>query len=192
MRRAAELATAGTDTVHDLGGVPGPDLPHLDAGVKLAGEIADQFPEIHPLLGVEVHEHAPRTRGDLDVDDLHGQAALAGQPLNGVHGVTLAGGVRAVLAGLALGERPQHTAVQDITLGFRERTAGAPHLADGGLTLRLHQTQVAHVEVEVAPQPVVVGVPAWAKCESRSGIHPCDIRPFMPPAWRGGSGALRR
>src|SRR5499427_360422 len=75
IRRAAELATAGADAIHELGGVARPDLAHLDAGVELVSEVADEIAEVHALLRAEEHGNAAMARIDLHVHDLEPEPA---------------------------------------------------------------------------------------------------------------------
>src|SRR5438034_802130 len=81
MRATAQLAPARADAVHDARGVARADLSHLDARPELAREIAHQLAEVHALLGAEVDRHPPCGRMDLDVEDLHRNAAAAREAL---------------------------------------------------------------------------------------------------------------
>ena len=83
--------------------------------------------------------------------------------LHGSDGVALAEGVGAVVVGLALGGQTQHAPVGRFALGLGHGAPGAPDLAEGRLGLRLHQAQIADVEVEVSAHAIVVGIVAGAK-----------------------------
>src|SRR6266536_1677434 len=60
--RAAELAAARADAVHELGGIAGADLPHLDAGVELVREVPHEVAKVHALLRAEENGDPTMTR----------------------------------------------------------------------------------------------------------------------------------
>ena len=68
---AAEGTSADAQTPDQLGLVPHADLPQLDAGVESPGQILDQLPEIHPLVGGEVKQDLAAVKGALRPDKLH-------------------------------------------------------------------------------------------------------------------------
>src|SRR6266498_2348655 len=110
--RAAELAAARADAVHELGGVAGPDLPHLDAGVELVREVADEVAEVHPLLGAEEDGDPTMTRVDLDVHDLELEPAAPGAPAAGLGVLELARAAIVPLRRLGVRGPSQHRAIE--------------------------------------------------------------------------------
>src|SRR5262249_60620047 len=71
--RLAAIAVVGLE----LGLVAHPDLPQLDPGLKLAGQVFDQLAEVHALLGQEVEDDPLAAEQVLDVYQLHLQLARA-------------------------------------------------------------------------------------------------------------------
>src|SRR5207244_3107370 len=102
VRRAAELAPARPDAVHELGRVARADLAHLDPRVELAREVADQLAKVDALVGVEIDGHAARRGLHLDVHDLELEPAPARHLLAGADRARLALAALAVLAHLRL------------------------------------------------------------------------------------------
>ena len=148
--RAAELAAAGADAILHLRHVAGADLPHLDAGAELPGQVPHQLAEVDPGLGREEHGHAPAVARQLDVDDLQREPAAPGPG---------AGRSRAA-ASLALAaprhlrhffrrRDPEDPRVRPIALELRQVPGGPPDLADGVAARHLDEAVVAHVEREV-------------------------------------------
>ena len=75
--RAAQRPAARSVAAHHARLVAHADLPHLDAGAELGGQLAHEVPEIDAPLGREV-EHQPRAVVELlDARELHREAALA-------------------------------------------------------------------------------------------------------------------
>src|SRR3989449_4691659 len=128
--RAAELAAARPDAVHELGRVARADLAHLDPRVELACDVADQLAEVDAVLGIEVDGDTARRRLHLDVHHLHREPSSARQLLAGDDRPLLALAALAVLAGLRRYRQAHHAAVQAVALGPPGRTAGPPGPAD--------------------------------------------------------------
>src|SRR5438067_6768847 len=155
--RAAELAAAGADAVHDARRVAGADLAHLDARAELAREIAHQLAEVDPVLGVEVHGDPAIGAVYLHVDHLDGQGASVGQLLGGSHRALLALPAVAVLTLLDGGGRADHAAIEAIAPEVRQRAPRAAHLAQRRAGRRLHHHDVADGRAHVVHELVVVG-----------------------------------
>src|SRR5215471_4437790 len=120
IRRAAELSAAGADAIHELGGVARSDLAHLDAGVELMGEVADEIAEVHALLRAEEHGDAAMARIDLHVHDLEPEPAAARAPPAGLGVAQLALAAVVPLRGLGLGRPSDHLAIEPAALELRE------------------------------------------------------------------------
>src|SRR5437867_777715 len=145
--RAAELAAAGADAVHELGGVAGADLPHLDAGVELVSEVPHEMPEVHAVLRAEEDGDPAMTRVDLHVHDLELEPAAPRAAPAGLGVPELALPAIAPLRRLRVGGPSQHRAIEPAPLEFRQGALGAPHLAHHGALPRLHDHEVADVQV---------------------------------------------
>ena len=74
---AAVLPATAPDAGEAGGLVADPDLPQLDAGAEERGEIADQCPEIDPLLGGEVDGELVPVPLPLGVAHLHHEPVVA-------------------------------------------------------------------------------------------------------------------
>src|SRR5439155_4473204 len=162
VRRAAELAAARPDAVHDLRRVTRADLAHLDPRPELARQIAHEVAEVDPLLGVEVHGRPARHRVHLDVDHLHHEAAAARDPLAGDDRALFALAALAVRARLLVARQAQDTRVRAILLHLGDLAPGPADFADHALGRRLDEHQVADVELEVA-DTIIVGLSGGPK-----------------------------
>src|SRR5882724_1506613 len=192
MGRAAELPPAGADAVHELGGVPGADLLHLDPRVELVGEVAHEVAEVHPLLGVERHRDAAARRLDGHVHDLDLEPSAPRQALAGLRSAYLALAPLPPLLGFLGRGRPDHATIEPVLLELGQRTPGASHLAHGGAPARLHHAEVAHVELEVGEE-IVLGHQGLAEPDAdQVGGHGFFVHGYLMPPWRGGSGGSRR
>ena len=135
----------------------GSDLAHLDPGVELAGQVAHEIAEVHPLLGVEEHGNAAARGLDLHVHDLHGEGAPARQPLAGLHPLDLPGPPLAPLRHLARGGPTDHPAIGPVALERRHRPLGSPHLPHRAAAARLHHHEVADLQRDVGGQVILGG-----------------------------------
>src|SRR5262252_9307394 len=147
IRRAAELPTAGADAIHELGGVARSDLSHLDAGVELVGEVADEIAEVHALLRAEEHGDAAMTRIDLHVHDLEPEPAppRAAPAALGMAQLALAPVVP--FRDLGLGRPSDYLAIEPAALELREEPLGPAHLAHRRPLARLDDDEVADVQI---------------------------------------------
>src|SRR5262249_10316885 len=152
---AAQLPPAGTDPVHELGGVAGSDLPHLDAGAELAGEVANELSEIDPLLGIEQDLHAAPGRLDLHVHDLDPEATGLREAPTRLDARDLPGPALAPFRRLVRGRPAHDPPVGPIALELGQRALGAAHLGDRGRPVQIEDDEVAHVEVGLARQAVL-------------------------------------
>src|SRR5580765_1047235 len=75
-RRAAERTSACPVAADHLGLVAHADLPHLDADVKLAGQLSDKLAEIYPAFSREVEDQPRAVELKLHASELHAQSAL--------------------------------------------------------------------------------------------------------------------
>src|SRR5215813_4374507 len=165
IRRAAELAAAGTDAVHELGRIARPDLPHLDAGVELVGEVADEIAEVHALLRAEEHGDPAMARIDLHVHDLEPEPAAARAPPAGLGVTQLALAALVPLCGLGLGGAADQLAIEPPALELGQRPLGPPHLPDRGALSRLHHDEIADVQL-LHVRLVVLGLQRLAQSHS--------------------------
>src|SRR5215469_16460930 len=147
IRRAAELPAAGADAIHELGGVARPDLAHLDAGVELVGEVADEIAEVHALLRAEEHGDAAMAWIDLHVHDLEPEPAppRAAPAALGMAQLALAPVVP--FRDLGLGRPSDHLAIEPAALELREEPLGPAHLAHRRPLARLDDDEVADVQI---------------------------------------------
>src|ERR1700753_2903940 len=79
-RGAAQIAAARADAALQPGLVPGADLPQLDPGPELTGQVPDQGPEVDPVGGAEVDGEGAAGGQVVDRGDLHGQLVGADEP----------------------------------------------------------------------------------------------------------------
>ena len=202
--RAAELAAAGADAVHELGRVTGADLPHLDARVELVGEVPHEIPEVHAFLGAEEDGDPAMTRVDLHVHDLELEPAATRAASAGLGVPELALTAIAPLRRLRIGGPSEHRAIEPPPLEFRQGTLGAPYLAHHGALPRLDDHEVADVHVfhgrlvvlrlqrlaqAHADQIGQVGFRLGGRCFGSLGGFAHGV--LMPP-WSSGSVAPRR
>jgi hypothetical protein len=157
MGRAAELAAAGADAVHDPRGVTSADLAHLDARVELAGELADELAEVDAILGVEVDGHPPLGAVHLDVDDLQLHAAAMGQALGRGDRALLALPAVAIVPGLRLRGRAHDAPIEPVPPEVGQGPTRTPDLAERGAGRRLHEGEVTDGEPHVVHELVVLG-----------------------------------
>ncbi len=68
------------DPMPPRGLVPGADLPQLDARLEAPRQLADELPEVHPVLGCEVKRHLAAVELPLNVDELHREVHLVDRP----------------------------------------------------------------------------------------------------------------
>ena len=68
---AAELLAAAPDTAEAGRFVARADLPEIDPGVQRRREVPHQLPEVHPLLGGEIHRELLAVPLPLGVADFH-------------------------------------------------------------------------------------------------------------------------
>src|SRR5215471_2785408 len=144
---AAELPAARADAIHELGRVARPDLSHLDAGMELVGEVADEIAEVHALLRAEEHGDAAMTRIDLHVHDLEPEPAppRAAPAALGMAQLALAPVVP--FRDLGLGRPSNYLAIEPATLELREEPLGPAHLAHRRPLARLDDDEVADVQI---------------------------------------------
>src|SRR5215813_5450430 len=169
IRRAAELPAAGADAIHELGGVARSDLAHLDAGVELVSEVADEIAEVHALLRAEEHGDPAMARIDLHVHDLEPEPAAARAPPAGLGVTQLALAALVPLCGLGLGGAADQLAIEPPALELGQRPLGPPHLPDRGALSRLHHDEVADVQL-LHVRLVVLGLQGLAQS------HPDQVR----------------
>src|SRR5215470_3482086 len=180
IRRAAELPTAGADAIHELGGVARSDLSHLDAGMELVGEVADEIAEVHALLRAEEHGDAAMTRIDLHVHDLEPEPAppRAAPAALGMAQLALAPVVP--FRDLGLGRPSNCLAIEPATLELREEPLGPAHLAHRRPLARLDDDEVADVQI-FHVRLVVLGLQGLAHAQAdevrqiRFGFRRCRL-----------------
>src|SRR6266436_316165 len=182
--RAAELTAARSDAVHELGGVAGADLPHLDAGVELVREVTDEVAEVHPLLGAEEDGDPAMTRVDLDVHDLELEPAAPRAPAAGLGVLELAIAAIVPLRPLGVRGASQHLAIEPAALEFRQRTLGPPHFAHDGALPRFDDHEVADVQIFHGRLMVL-------RLQRLAQAHPDQIRQVGLRLGRRGLGSLR-
>src|SRR5262245_62995700 len=204
IRRAAELPAAGADAIHELGGVARSDLAHLDAGVELVSEVADEIAEVHALLRAEEHGDAAMARIDLHVHDLEPEpASLRAAPVAlGMAQLALAPVVP--FRDLGLGRPSDHLAIEPAALELREEPLGPAHFAHCRPLPRLDHDEVADVQI-IHVRLVVLGLQRLAHAQAdeiwhiRFGFRRCRFgsldglaHDVLTPPGRGGSAAPRR
>ena len=124
-RRAAQLASAGSDAAYAAGLLAGADLLHLDAYAEPVGENLYQFAEVDPLVGYVVEYGLDLVALILHVADLHVEAHVGGYLTRGDHRLVFEGyGLLPALYVVGLG-----LAVYLLVFAVEGVEAHAPHLA---------------------------------------------------------------
>src|SRR3990167_8794157 len=155
VRGAAELPAAGADAVHQLRGVAGADLLHLDPRVELVGEVAHEITEVHALLRCEGHPDAAAGGLDGHIHHLHLEPLRASHALSGLDRPPLALSPPAPLAHLEVGGAAEHLAVEAVAPELGQRAPRAAHLAHGVAVSPLDDAEIADVEIRLSREIVL-------------------------------------
>src|SRR5262245_38699241 len=89
MRIAANRFAAIAVIGQKFGLIAHANLPHFDARVKLARQVADQFAKVDPFLGDEKEDEPLAAKEILDVDKVHLQFTVANESLAFLEGKLL-------------------------------------------------------------------------------------------------------
>ena len=184
VRRAAELAAARADAVQQR---VVSRAPTCRISIRARNSRArSRTRSRKSIRSSALKNTVTRRRGavHLDVDDLHGEPAAARQALAGRH--------RALLALRRSRYSPASASVASRTTRRKRRSRlksgsgrGAADLADRGAAARVHQHEVAHVEIGVGGQ-VVLGEERLAQ------PHPDQVLGGLLGHRGGGRGGLDR
>ena len=171
---AAQVAATRADAALEPGLIAGADLPQLDPGPELAGQVADQSPEVDPARGAEVHGEGVAAGHVVHRRDLHGQLVGADEPLgrDPALGPAAAAGLvplQVFLGGQARAHRQAADVVRDPLRGphafghFRPGVGRHEHLVADGRGVR--------AGIQVVQPPVSF------EGDRHHHAHPARVRP---------------